>query len=128
MAICVSFHISRIRKAVPNRSVVSTGMLLAFLTLPGIALSIAQKEQPSGNGAVRNGELVFASNCASCHDVHSRTTLVGPGLKGYYASRRSASEDNAVRKTIIDGKGSMPGFPSLSSSEVSDLVSYLKTL
>ena len=41
----------------------------------------------------------------------------------------SAPEDRSrIREIILQGKGKMPGFSTLSTSQMNDLIEYLKTL
>src|SRR5260370_42311550 len=95
-----------------------------------IALSIAstRADEAAASPSVKRGEQLFVQSCASCHDVHSRNRTVGPGLKGYSAKYDRSAQDKAARNAILNGRGSMPAFSSLSSPEVDDLISYLRTL
>jgi mono/diheme cytochrome c family protein len=86
-----------------------------------------------GSGATavsdtRRGELLFAQSCASCHATRSKERLVGPGLKGYFPKQNTVIKDDSVRDIIVHGRGTMPGFTTLSHDQIDDLISYLKTL
>jgi len=73
-----------------------------------------------------HGKRIFHDRCQSCHTTSADRT-VGPGLKGILKSGR-LSED-AVRRTIKEGKDLMPPFDTrLSAKELNDLIKYLRTL
>lgn len=73
-----------------------------------------------------HGERVFHDRCQNCHTTSADRT-VGPGMKGILKSGR-LSED-AVRRTIKEGKDLMPPFDTrLSAKDLNDLIKYLKTL
>jgi len=90
--------------------------------------SVAQGRRSVISPRVAAGEKLFVGSCASCHEAHSHTQLVGPGLKGYYTEHHPTPNDVSVREIITRGKGTMPGFSSLSAGELADLIAYLKTL
>ena len=74
-----------------------------------------------------NGKRIFNQYCAACHNTLGATTKSGPVLRGYY-HRQPRPSDSVVQRIIQQGKGRMPAFSTLSSSQVDDLVAYLKTL
>lgn len=105
------------------------GVGTLLLTLP-ISLSIpigtAQDARKSPN--VNAGERLFLQSCATCHDTRSKERLVGPGLKGYYASLRPETRDETIHDIITRGRGTMPAFSTLNSTEIDQLISYIRTL
>jgi len=100
---------------------IACGWIFAFV-------SFAQAPRFKVSPAAAAGEKIFAQSCASCHEVNSRQQLVGPGLKSYYTEYHPSPVDAAVRKLIIGGKGTMPGFSNFTDTELADLIAYLKTL
>lgn len=104
-------------------------MLLATALLwTGADLSIDSLSPAQTSDAARNGGQIFSQSCASCHSVHTSASLTGPSLKGYYSSHLPRPTDATVRATILQGKGKMPKFSSLSKLQTDDLIAYLKTL
>lgn len=51
------------------------------------------------------GEHLFAQNCASCHGLAG-----GGGIGPRLAGNPSAGDPEVVRRTVINGRGMMPGF------------------
>ena len=92
------------------------------------SVPVAHARRSDISPQVSAGKKLFVQACASCHEVNSRKQLVGPGLKGYYMEHNPAPNDSSVREIITRGKGTMPGFSSLSDAELADLIAYLKTL
>lgn len=74
-----------------------------------------------------SGKRTFNQYCAACHDTLGSAPKSGPALRSYY-HRQPRPSDSAVQKIIQQGKGRMPAFSTLSSSQVNDLIAYLKTL
>jgi mono/diheme cytochrome c family protein len=114
----------------------TTGLLFAVTTTNTVStrsacnFGVAVAGQVSRSALSANaakGEKLFAQSCASCHEAHSRNQLIGPGLMGYY-TEHPAPSDATVRELITRGKGAMPGFRSFSSTELADLIAYLRTL
>ena len=88
----------------------------------------------SGRLARQRGEELFQQNCAVCHEVSNlELKKQPPKLEGLFQSKRLPSgapaTDEQVRKTIIQGIGTMPAFNQrLSDEDVNDLVTYLHQL
>jgi len=80
------------------------------------------------------GRALFELHCAPCHqDTHPDLRKQPPKLEGLFQSKSLPSgapaTDAQVRKTIIEGRGTMPAFDQrLSEEDVDDLVRYLHTL
>lgn len=69
------------------------------------------------------GEEIYTELCARCHgpDLNGG---VGPALG---PEANSVSEpDEYLEFTIINGRGRMPSFPSLSDQQVERLVAYIR--
>jgi len=80
------------------------------------------------------GESLFVIHSAACHE-NERPDLrkQPPRLDGLFQSKKLPSSapatDAQVRKTIIEGRGTMPAFDQrLSEQDIQALVSYLHTL
>jgi mono/diheme cytochrome c family protein len=71
------------------------------------------------------GQTVYLDACARCHGAD----LLGRGGTPALSSYRIASlGDQTMRLAIQYGKGEMPAFGGLTSTQVDDLISYLRTL
>ena len=88
-----------------------------------------------GRGAAeQRGEILFDRHCADCHDESNLDLKKQPPkLKGLFRSKLlpsgSPATDEQVRKTIIEGRGTMPAFDRrLREQDFDDLVKYLHTL
>ncbi|HVP50474.1 MAG TPA: cytochrome c [Terriglobales bacterium] len=85
-------------------------------------------------GDEAQGQALFVLHCADCHenensDLHKQP----PKLEGLFRSKTLPSgapaTDAQVRKTIIEGRKTMPAFDQrLSEKDVDELVRYLHTL
>jgi alcohol dehydrogenase (cytochrome c) len=76
------------------------------------------------NGAA--GRTVFASRCAACHGTEGGGGELGPSIVARIPLR-SDSDLEAVIREGLPGAG-MPSFASLSKTESTDLVAFLRTL
>jgi len=80
------------------------------------------------------GRALFVLHCADCHEgTYPDLRKPPPKLGGLFQSRTlpggAPATDAQVRKTIIEGRGTMPAFDQrLSEKDVDDLVKYLRTL
>ena len=72
------------------------------------------------------GRLVYASRCASCHGSHGDGGELGPSI----TVRVPARTDEELRTVVQQGlpTAGMPAFANLSSTEVRDLITFLRTL
>jgi len=83
---------------------------------------------------IQRGEELFQENCAICHAVSNLDLKKQPPkLDGLFQSKTLPSgapaTDEQVRRTIINGIGTMPAFDQrLSSADVNDLLGYLHEL
>jgi mono/diheme cytochrome c family protein len=84
--------------------------------------------------AQRRGRELFQLNCAPCHEApNPDLKKQPPKLEGLFQSKRLPSgapaTDDRVRKTIIQGIGTMPAFDQrLRDEDVDNLVKYLHQL
>ncbi len=83
--------------------------------------------------SISRGKKLFDAQCAFCHDAHSNTTIVGPGLKGVLKnkklpiSKRPATPEN-IRSQLREPFNKMPPFRNLAEEEVGDIIAFLNTL
>ena len=88
----------------------------------------------SGCGSAQHGEELFDLHCAECHEqANPDLKKQPPKLEGLFRSKTLPSgapaTDEQVRKTIVEGLGTMPAFDQrLSENNVNDLIQYLHTL
>jgi mono/diheme cytochrome c family protein len=88
----------------------------------------------AGCGAGQHGQELFDLHCADCHEeANPELKKQPPKLEGLFHPKTLPSgapaTDKQVRKTIVEGLGTMPAFDQrLSVSDVNDLIQYLHTL
>lgn len=111
------------------RKVVMAALCATVIVTALVPCWAAVKSPDSDTSEVRAGESVFQGNCAVCHSIKSGQKLVGPSLYGATGGAHPTTTDAAVRSTVLNGKGRMPGFNGvLSSGDIDNLLVYLKTL
>ena len=106
------------------------------LWLAGLAMPVACSHQGGAylSEDEMQGRALFEDHCAPCHQgAHLDLRKQPPKLEGLFHSKSLPSgapaTDAQVRKTIIEGRGTMPAFDQrLSKEDVDDLVKYLHTL
>jgi mono/diheme cytochrome c family protein len=104
------------------------------LWLAALAMPMACSHQPYLSEDEMQGRALFEDHCAPCHqETHTDLRKQPPKLEGLFQSKKLPSgapaTDAQVRKTIIEGRGTMPAFDQrLSEEDVDDLVKYLHTL
>ena len=82
-------------------------------------------EAPKVGGAVSAGASQFrAQRCAGCHVIAGVGTNFGPELT-HVGGRLSREQMKAI---ITGGKGAMPAFPGLTSTDLTTLLDYLQSL
>jgi len=107
---------------------------LRWWWLPAITTVLAIWPGCSGRQAELRGEELFQQNCAVCHDVpNPELKKQPPKLEGLFQRKTlpsgATATDEQVRRTIINGIGTMPAFDQrLSSEDVNDLLAYLHEL
>jgi mono/diheme cytochrome c family protein len=88
----------------------------------------------SPSASEQRGQELFDLHCAACHEGPTPDLKKQPPkLKGLFGGKKLPSgadvTDEQVRKTIVEGIGTMPAFDKrLGVQDVSDLVAYLHTL
>ena len=82
----------------------------------------------------QRGQELFDLHCASCHeDAPGDLKKRPPRLEGLFRGKNLPSgapaTNDQLRKTIIEGLGTMPAFDRrLSEADLDDLVKYLHTV
>jgi len=69
------------------------------------------------------GEDIYAQLCSRCHGADLSGGIapaLGPG------SSAATEDDEYLEFTIVNGRGRMPSFPSLSDDQVARLVDYIR--
>jgi mono/diheme cytochrome c family protein len=80
------------------------------------------------------GQRLYDTHCYECHEnPHPDLHRVPPNLHGLFLRKSlpsgASATDEQVRKTIVEGRGTMPAFDRrLREEDVKDLVKYLRTL
>jgi mono/diheme cytochrome c family protein len=75
-----------------------------------------------------NGALLYRKHCAHCHIRQPGQPSLAPDLAAYF-NRSPQPPAREIKQVIREGKNTMPPFDQqLSSSDVDDLIAYLKTL
>ena len=98
----------------------------------GLAVSVCFLTGCSSPG--EHGQDLFELHCAECHEMpNPDLKKQPPKLEGLFSSKTLPSgapaTDDQVRKTIVEGLGTMPPFNGrLSETDVRDLIAYLHTL
>jgi mono/diheme cytochrome c family protein len=109
----------------------------SLVFLPFATLVLATQCSPTAPGpgkAELRGQELFESHCALCHEfANPELRRQPPKLAGLFRLKALPSgapaTDDQVRKTIIEGLGTMPAFDQrLHRDEVDDIVQYLHTL
>ena len=88
---------------------------------------------PAFKGDVKKGKEVYETWCEICHYSENTEKKIGPGLKGVYKRGKFADgkkvDDQTMRQWIEGGGKDMPGFKDqISSSQIADLIAYLRSL
>jgi cytochrome c oxidase cbb3-type subunit III len=106
--------------------------LIALLIAAGVmSPSPARPQAPSGKNsasALENGRQILASNCAACHGIDAKGSERAPNIADSPdVQRLSDAQLSHIIENGIPGTG-MPAFRSLPTSQISDLISYLRSL
>ena len=113
------------------------GLLLLACSSAVLALvACGPKEHRSNqlSKAEIQGEWLYESHCAECHEnPHPELRKQPPNLHRLFLAKSLPSgapgTEEQVRKTIIDGRGTMPAFDQrLREQDVRNLVQYLSKL
>jgi mono/diheme cytochrome c family protein len=106
-------------------------LLAALLALFSLT---ACRNKESFSNAELEGQRLYDTHCYECHEnPHPDLHKQPPNLHGLFQSKAFPSglpaTDEQARKTIIDGRGTMPAFDRrLREEEARDLVKYLRKL
>lgn len=76
-----------------------------------------------GPDADATGEEIYAQLCARCHGA-DLSGGVAPALGPDTSA--AAEDDEYLEFTVINGRGRMPSFPSLSDEQVDRLVAFIR--
>jgi|SRR6516165_11715250 mono/diheme cytochrome c family protein len=74
---------------------------------------------------------LFKAKCAMCHgaDGTANTTMAkNLGIKSYEAPEVQKQSDTELKSTIVNGKGKMSSYKSLTAEQVDGLVKYVREL
>jgi cytochrome c2 len=122
---------------------VGAALGIGFLAQDGQATQTPKKSAPkttapSGGtqaaGDAKRGATLFDADCRHCHEVASKETAVGPGLKGLFKGKKMPATGRplttaVVRAQIRSGGNGMPGFGfKYKAADINDIVAYLRTL
>ena len=104
------------------------------LVLSPFAACGQSKPEPRAGDGESNGRQLYYLHCVTCHEFDNPDLLKKPPeLGGLFKCGTLPSgapaTDAQVRKTIIEGRGTMPAFDRrLSDQDVRYLIEYLHTL
>jgi mono/diheme cytochrome c family protein len=107
-------------------------LLIAFVVGGGVLTGCSRDSGASR--AAQHGQYLFELHCAGCHEqLHPELRKQPPKLAGLFSAKAlpggAPATDQQVRKTILEGKGTMPAFDQrLSTDEVEALLKYLHTM
>jgi mono/diheme cytochrome c family protein len=105
-----------------------------LLSIAGVLSGCTQNSASGLSNEAKHGEYLFELHCADCHEsAHPELRKLPPKLEGLFRVNTLPSgapaTDDQVRKTIIEGKGIMPGFDQrLRQQDIDDLLKYVHTL
>ena len=101
-------------------------LILAAAAVSLLAVSFASPACAQGAGAA-----TYKTKCQMCHGADGQPTSVGKSMKAIsFKSPEMISASNATLiASVTNGKGKMPSYAGkLSSSEIKDVVAYIRTL
>jgi mono/diheme cytochrome c family protein len=105
------------------------------MVVAGVACSRNNMDYgPAFASAETRGSVVYERNCSQCHDADNLPLLKQPPkLKKLFQNKTlpsgAAVTDEQVRKTILEGRATMPPFEHiLDQKQINDLLKYLHTL
>jgi alcohol dehydrogenase (cytochrome c) len=99
---------------------------LSPLVVPAYILVAFVWSAPASAQNAEAGNGVFASRCAACHGTEGGGGELGPSIVARIPLRSDADLEAVIRDGV-QGAG-MPAFASLSKTETTDLVAFLRTL
>jgi mono/diheme cytochrome c family protein len=108
--------------------------VVSLVLVAGILSGCSQLNGTHMSNAEMRGQAVFNVHCADCHEqAHPELWKQPPKLEGMFRITSLPSgapaTDEQVRKTILEGRGTMPAFDHrLQEEDIKDLLKYLHTL
>ena len=111
-------------------------LLLTLGACPVLFMTACSERVQTGIGlrTESEGQYTYELQCAECHERPQPDLLKQPPNLHRIFSRRTLpsgapATDEQVRKTIVEGRGTMPAFDKrLSNGELDKVVQYLHTL
>lgn len=111
-------------------------VLIAGLSILLALISCSERGagSPAGGDTQNEGGELYLEHCAECHEMqHPELHKQPPRLHGLFSRKMlpdgAPATDEQVRKTIVEGRGTMPAFDQrLSPDQVEALVQYLHQL
>jgi mono/diheme cytochrome c family protein len=83
----------------------------------------ATQAEAGGEELIATGERIYATNCASCHQLSGEGTAAYPALS--QSELLTADDPAEAIRIVLRGRGFMPGFANtLSAEEVAAVLSY----
>jgi cytochrome c2 len=109
---------------------------IGFLAQDGQATQTRKKSAPGAQAAgdAKRGATLFNADCRHCHEVASKETAVGPGLKGLFKGKKMPATGRPLTTAVVKGQirsggNGMPGFGyKYNATDINDIVAYLRTL
>lgn len=110
----------------------------AFFVAAGLfCLTLLSVPPASAAGSPAEGKKIFESICVNCHGPEGVTEI--PGIPVFSNGERIGKPEDQLKKSITNGVNnpdnpagmSMPPFgggPPLNDKQLSDVISYIKTL
>ena len=93
-------------------------------TLLLLSIIVYSCSNNTNNGKALSGEELYTNRCSVCHGPKGDA-----GVSGARDLSKSTLDDNMARVVILHGKGTMPPFKSvLSSEEVELIIKHIQTL
>ncbi len=81
-------------------------------------------------GAAEDGKVLFESKCAMCHGKDGVAKSMAKGSGNFNDPKwQQATSQDAIEKTVTDGKNKMKGFKDkLTPEQIKAVASYIKSL
>jgi len=98
---------------------------ICLLAVPLLAI-LTTATPARGQARIAPGQLIYESNCGTCHGGDGFGGEMGPNIAG----RLARMTDEQLSQLLVNGRPTlgMPGFPNLSSDEKAALITFLRTI
>jgi len=101
-------------------------IMFAALALPATVLAA-----PKANAAA--GKQVYHAHCSMCHGADgqgnpSLAKMLHATIPPLSSKQVQGMSDSQIRETIEKGKGKMPAVKGLSSSDIDNVIAFVRTL